>query len=48
MIVQGDDDLGLKAELVREMLAKLPQEEVIAVLPERVFKKFQLWGNLWA
>ena len=32
--IAGDDDLGLKAELVREMLKSLPQTEILALLPE--------------
>ena len=32
--VQGEDDLGIRAELVRDMLAALPQDEILAVLPE--------------
>ena len=32
--IQGQDDLGLKAELVRVLLKSLPQEEVLALLPE--------------
>lgn len=32
--IQGEDDLGLKAELVREILESLPKEEVLALLPE--------------
>ena len=32
--IQGDDDLGLKAELLREILDELPQEEVLNLLPE--------------
>lgn len=32
--IGGEDDLGLKAELVREMLKSLPQTEVLALLPE--------------
>jgi len=32
--IQGDDDLGLRAELVREILKDLPQEEVLSLLPE--------------
>lgn len=32
--IQGEDDLGLKAELVRAILEKLPQDEVLALLPE--------------
>ncbi len=30
----GDDDLGLKAELLQDILSSLNQEEVIALLPE--------------
>ena len=32
--VHGEDDLGLRAELVREVLDKLSQEEVLSLLPE--------------
>ncbi len=32
--IQGEDDLGLKAELVREILESLPKEEVLSLLPE--------------
>jgi ParB family chromosome partitioning protein len=32
--IAGEDDLGLRAELVREILKALPQEEVLALLPE--------------
>ena len=32
--VQGEDDLGLKAELIREVLESLPKEEVLSLLPE--------------
>ena len=32
--IQGEDDLGLKAELVREILKSLPKVEVLALLPE--------------
>lgn len=32
--IEGEDDLGLRAELLREVLAGIPQEEVIALLPE--------------
>ena len=32
--IQGEDDLGLKADLVREVLAALPREEVLGLLPE--------------
>ena len=34
--VHGEDDLGLRAELVRAVLGKLPQEEVLSLLPETV------------
>ena len=32
--VHGEDDLGLRAELVREVLEQLPEEEVLSLLPE--------------
>lgn len=32
--MQGDDDLGLKAEAVRTILAGLPESEVLKILPE--------------
>ena len=32
--VHGEDDLGLRAEVVREILEQLPQEEVLSTLPE--------------
>ena len=32
--VQGEDDLGLRAELLRDILVNLRQEEVLALLPE--------------
>ena len=32
--IGGEDDLGLKAELVREMLRSLPQSEILSLLPE--------------
>ncbi|NQW21980.1 MAG: ParB N-terminal domain-containing protein [SAR202 cluster bacterium] len=32
--IQGDDDLGLRAELVRDVLKELGQEEVLSLLPE--------------
>lgn len=31
--IGGEDDLGLKAEFVREMLKSLPQTEILALLP---------------
>ncbi|MCH7553571.1 MAG: ParB N-terminal domain-containing protein [Chloroflexi bacterium] len=33
---RGEDDLGLKAALVRDLLEHLPQEEVLSLLPETV------------
>jgi ParB family chromosome partitioning protein len=32
--IQGQDDLGLRAELLRHVLAELPEKEVLAILPE--------------
>jgi ParB family chromosome partitioning protein len=32
--IAGDDDLGLKAELVKQVLEQLPPEEVLRLLPE--------------
>jgi ParB family transcriptional regulator, chromosome partitioning protein len=32
--IQGQDDLGLQAELIREVLQSLPQAEVLQLLPE--------------
>ncbi len=32
--IHGEDDLGLRAELLRKVLASLPEHEVLAVLPE--------------
>jgi ParB family chromosome partitioning protein len=32
--IQGEDDLGLKAELMRKVLSKVPQGEVLSLLPE--------------
>ncbi len=32
--IQGEDDLSLKAELVREVMKSLPHEEVLSLLPE--------------
>ena len=34
--IAGEDDPGLKAELIRELLGSLPQEEVLKLLPETV------------
>jgi ParB family chromosome partitioning protein len=32
--IQGQDELGLQAELIKEVLQSLPQEEVLQILPE--------------
>ena len=32
--VHGEDDLGLRAELLRRVLEELPEEEVLAILPD--------------
>ncbi len=32
--VHGEEDLGLRAEAVREILKQLPQDQVLAILPE--------------
>ena len=32
--VHGEDDLGLRAELLRQVLEELPEEEVLAILPD--------------
>ena len=32
--VHGDDDLGLRAEVIRRVLEELPQEAVLSILPE--------------
>ncbi len=32
--IQGEDDLGLKAELMRKVLKQVPEGEVISLLPE--------------
>ena len=32
--IAGEDDLGLKAELIRKLLSSLPKEEVTKLLPE--------------
>jgi ParB family chromosome partitioning protein len=34
--VHGDDDLGLRAELIREVMNFLPESEVLAVLPDTI------------
>jgi ParB family chromosome partitioning protein len=32
--IRGEDDLGLRAELLRNVLANLPEDEVTSLLPE--------------
>ena len=32
--VQGDDDLGLRAELLRDVLSEIPQGQVLSILPD--------------
>ena len=32
--IHGEDDLGIKSELIRQVLDRLPQEEVLTILPE--------------
>jgi len=32
--IRGEDDLGLRAELIKEILETIPQEEVLSLLPE--------------
>ena len=32
--IHGEDDLGLKAELLRQVIEEIPQEAVLALLPE--------------
>ena len=32
--IHGDDDLGLRAELIREVLKTIPEQEALAVLPD--------------
>ena len=34
--IHGDDDLGLRGELIREVMQVLPEEEVLAVLPDTI------------
>ena len=43
--IQGEDDLGLKAELVRQVLESLPEQEVLDLLPETV-ETLQTLANL--
>jgi ParB family chromosome partitioning protein len=32
--IHGDDDLGLRAELIREVLKTIPEQEVLTILPD--------------
>jgi len=32
--IHGDDDLGLRAELIQEVMQVLPEQEVLAILPD--------------
>jgi len=32
--IHGDDDLGLRAELIREVLKTIPEEQILTVLPD--------------
>ena len=32
--IEGEDDLGLRAELVRDILKEIPEKEVLSILPE--------------
>ena len=32
--IQGEDDLGLRAELLRDVLRELPQDQVLSILPD--------------
>src|SRR5208283_5294980 len=32
--IHGDDDLGLRAELIREVMQVIPEDEVLMVLPD--------------
>ena len=34
--IHGEDDLGLRAEVMREVLKVLPQQEIVALLPESI------------
>ena len=34
--LQGEDDIGLRIELLREVLKAIPEDEVAAILPETV------------
>ena len=43
--IQGEDNLGLKAELVRQVLDSLPEQEVLDLLPETA-ETLQTLANL--
>jgi ParB family transcriptional regulator, chromosome partitioning protein len=46
--IQGQDDLGLQAELIKEVLESLPQEEVLQLLPETaqsLHRSFPPWAR---
>ncbi len=32
--IAGEDDLGLRAEVIRDILKALPQEDILAILPD--------------
>ena len=32
--IRGEDDLGLRAELMRKVIAAIPEEDILATLPE--------------
>jgi len=34
--IHGEDDLGLRAELIREVLQVIPEEEVLTILPDTI------------
>ena len=34
--IHGDDDLGLRAELIREVMRVIPEEEILTILPDTV------------
>jgi ParB family chromosome partitioning protein len=45
--IQGEDDLGLRAEMLKEVLAKVPEVEVVKLLPETAesLQAFALLGQ---
>ena len=32
--IRGEDDLGLRADLMRKVIATIPEEDILAILPE--------------